>query len=355
VTDHGVLTGLEDDDHLQYVHRGSPVVPPHAHADEHLIRPKIEGQHNDDPVARREAIDFQDGQSVVFRVEDDILPAGAIAHYKMDEATGTRDERIAGRDLGESGGAVGSGVGPAGAAALFTGGGAYLDVAAFPALSRAFSVSVWMKPQTTGRQALGLHDASATVWNTNFAFAWNAAGTQLTAYVADGTPVTGWTFATAVTSGLDRWYHCVLTYDQGGDKLAHLWVDGVEYVAAGALPGSPYALNLRLRVGILWSVVSPYIGLANQLSIYERVLTSAEIARLRSLAVGGRMLVSASVPAGAVIPAAHFHAPGDIPSLNAVPRGARVAPEAHAHVSADVADLRPDDSEWVIAQRMFGG
>jgi len=36
-------------------------------------------------------------------------------------------------------------------------------------------------------------------------------------------------------------------------------------------------------------------------------------------------------------------------------RGERVSPQPHPHLMADVADLRPDDAQFVLASRMFGG
>lgn len=36
-------------------------------------------------------------------------------------------------------------------------------------------------------------------------------------------------------------------------------------------------------------------------------------------------------------------------------RGERVRPEAHAHVMGDVADLFPNDAQFILASRIFGG
>lgn len=48
----------------------------------------------------------------------------------------------------------------------------------------------------------------------------------------------------------------------------------------------------------------------------------------------------------------HTHGAGDILGLD---RGERSAVKPHAHVMGDVADLRPDDWQFVLAQRIFGG
>ena len=52
----------------------------------------------------------------------------------------------------------------------------------------------------------------------------------------------------------------------------------------------------------------------------------------------------------------HVHAPEEL-GLDSrfYRRGERVPPNAHGHVMADVADLRPDDVQFVIAAQMFGG
>jgi hypothetical protein len=48
----------------------------------------------------------------------------------------------------------------------------------------------------------------------------------------------------------------------------------------------------------------------------------------------------------------HSHTAGDILGLDG---GESRAVKPHAHVMGDVADLRPDDWQFVLAQRIFGG
>lgn len=52
----------------------------------------------------------------------------------------------------------------------------------------------------------------------------------------------------------------------------------------------------------------------------------------------------------------HVHAPEEL-GLDSrfYRRGERVQPHPHNHITADVSDLRPDDVQFVLAARMFGG
>lgn len=53
-------------------------------------------------------------------------------------------------------------------------------------------------------------------------------------------------------------------------------------------------------------------------------------------------------------PAPHPHRPEDVVGLDALLARPRTI-TAHAHVMADVADLRPDDAQFVLAGRIYGG
>lgn len=55
-------------------------------------------------------------------------------------------------------------------------------------------------------------------------------------------------------------------------------------------------------------------------------------------------------------PLPHVHSPEEL-GLDSrfYRRGERVQPNAHAHTTRDIVDLRPDDAQFVIAARVFGG
>lgn len=51
-------------------------------------------------------------------------------------------------------------------------------------------------------------------------------------------------------------------------------------------------------------------------------------------------------------PAPHVHNPEDVAGLDQKAQNQRTP---HAHMMADVADLRPEDAQFILASKMFGG
>jgi len=339
VTDHGALTGLEDDDHPQYLQYGYPVMPQaHVHSDEELVRPKLDIQLEDSLVARRETLDFKNSPTVAWTVEDDVLPADLLALWRMEEATGKRLSPT-GLHLTEFGGAIGNAAGKVGNAVSLDGAHClYIDSLPLPQPPVDFTVCAWVWLASKPAHQMGIiskwepagdNRQYALIWdNATDRFVWAVSSDGTVAAVGD---VDGSAFA---APALSNW-HFVVAYHDSVANLLGLSVDGgtvqTSAWATGVFPTGVGAVNVGAHMTL---VGGGWHGRLDEMRFFSRVLTQAEIWSYFTLsppAHNNRVLVRANVPNGSTVPS------------------------AHRHLKVDVADLRPDDAEYILAARIFGG
>lgn len=208
------------------------------------------------------------------------LLEGMKAFWPLNEESGNRIDITAGEIPLVPTGTVGFEAGVIGNAAKFTGGSNYLQAPADFTLAGAFSVSLWFKPEsvtgsspqiiqnwtagTQGQMVLGFGDEG-----TETGVIWGYVRTANSNYRVSAPDLEA-----------NRWYHVALVFDQTNNKLL-LYVDGVladQAATAGTLATS----NIPLRVGIGEQTSAPntVAFLADQLGIWDRVLTLADIQML---------------------------------------------------------------------------
>lgn len=105
---------------------------------------------------------------------------------------------------------------------------------------------------------------------------------------------------TSLTEGV--WHHIVCTYDDAGDRMARVYVDGALNVTGTAVVGSLVSQASQiLLVGKHTSQANYFKGQLDELNIWNRVLNSSEIASLYNGGTGGTGLIVQPGPTHAVL------------------------------------------------------
>ena len=213
-------------------------------------------------------------------------PPGPIAHWKLDETSGsTAADSVGGNDGTLNGVPVWT-PGTIDGGLDFDGSNDYVATNSSFAPPPAGTVSFWMQvsgsPAAHGR-ILGLHDT----WEIR----------HVTTGTADGIPyglvfdlgVTGVNteFATSVTIDVpDRWYHIAASYDTATDAYA-VYIDGVPHTSGTySSPLSVPAAN-NLSLGTRTGSSNYYDGMLDDVRIYDQVLTPEQVAELAAQGGGG--------------------------------------------------------------------
>jgi hypothetical protein len=93
--------------------------------------------------------------------------------------------------------------------------------------------------------------------------------------------------ATTTTLTEGQWHHIVCTYDDGGDRMARIYVDGALNATGNATVGSMVSqASQALLIGKHSSQPNYFKGQLDELNIWNRVLNPAEIATLFNLGSG---------------------------------------------------------------------
>lgn len=377
VSDHGLLTGLEDDDHPQYVQRLEPPRP-HAHqtgpASDFVNTPSSAGvstllaaadhKHLRDVRVEKDGTDVDIVHALDIRspaIDVEIHPnltgsllTGLVGYWPLNERSGSRFEVLAsGPPLVQTGtvpyatGRFGGGVSSTEAAATA------LTATFSPAvaLSAGLTIAVWFKwpafPSVNPDSLLALDNGAGPIspyvlanrfYDSNYlevGFRW-AAG-------AGG--VVGLPLPRLGPFDINTWHLLVVTYDattgdftgmvdQGCLSMAAVWnaVPLPAWKLRATVPGASLAAanaSTFTRLDLLRRFSGAYVDFEGSIDapmIWTKALTALETEQLW---ISRRAELSVN------------------------PYALHVNP--HSHVMKDVADLRPDDSEFVIAQRMFGG
>ncbi len=142
---------------------------------------------------------------------------------------------------------------------------------AAPAINPASGVSIelWVKRSGRGKQTLVVSRRGSATRFAGYLVGIDAANRVQATFADDDRSVT-LRSAAALDS---NWHHIVASY---GDGAARLWVDSVRHdrqrIALELAPGS------QLRVGTLPSGRSRFAGMLDEVAIYRRALTRAQIA-----------------------------------------------------------------------------
>lgn len=210
-----------------------------------------------------------------------LLQAGTAAsslvgEWRFDEASGTSAADSSGRSLNgtlQNGPVWTSGRYRSGL--QFDGVNDYVQVGAQPALvmTNAMTISAWIYPTGTGAAGLGIIV--------------NKEGEYEIARFYDGTirwafanSAPGWNFIdTGFVAPLNQWTHITLTYNNGEVKtyangnLVHT------YLGSGAIGDVGTSLN-DFRIGGRQSAEQNFMGLIDEVSIYNQALTATDVTKL---------------------------------------------------------------------------
>jgi hypothetical protein len=204
-----------------------------------------------------------------------------IAHWSMDELIGPRLDSIASYALLETGGvAVGYSAGKIDGAALIDGGdGTFLetDTSTYPSLalpSGDFTYSVWVKSSDMSflRQVLSIGVQDLSIFTDNDIGDYSGGPNSLIVLIKEAAISAGGDYVIAV----DEWYHIVVQRVGTDGKL---WVNGALIITNDVSTGTESSPE-NFTVGRSYDVAEIWTGLIDQLAVWDRAITSDEIAAL---------------------------------------------------------------------------
>ena len=222
--------------------------------------------------------------------------AGLVAAYNFDEGTGTIAQDASGNGhTGTLSGATWSAAGRNGGAASFDGVNDLITVAdsALLDLTTGMTVEAWVRPSVAGNwRTVVMKERSGGLLYTLYSS--NTAG-RPSAWIRR-TVDTETTGPTALA--VDNWAHLAMTYD--GTNL-RLYVNGTQ-ASVRAAAGSIATSTLPLRIGgnAIWGEY--FGGLIDDVRIYSRALSAAEIQTDMATPVGGTPAPTYSI-SGSINPA----------------------------------------------------
>ncbi len=156
---------------------------------------------------------------------------------------------------------------------------------AFPVSSSKVTTSAWIKADSWGDESSGciLCFSSGSLDHLQLRLLNDSGQQGLRSYIrannGDGTANTH----NAIT--LDQWHHVAVTYDVSTDATPHIFVDGQEvgsYASSNPTGNSINFNGLNLRIGADGNINRFFDGIIDDVRLYSRVLTAAEIKGIAS-------------------------------------------------------------------------
>ena len=209
----------------------------------------------------------------------DPTPANLLSWWPAEGNT----HDLFGTNNGSAHGALNYASGEVGQAFLLDGSTSYISVPASPSLNigtgSGLTIEGWIKPASANSQGPLLEWDSASTDGLQF---WVQHGFQLYANIKD---ISGVSHTVASTTGVlnsNLLQHVALTYDKA-NGLAAIYVNSNMVVSnkiGSVTPQSSYPLNLGRRLGQAIGLGTTYSGLMDEFCIYNRALSSNEIAAI---------------------------------------------------------------------------
>jgi len=249
----------------------------HIHHTQTTVSFDTEGTY----VIKLEATDGQFTQSdtatvTVYPSEE--VVEGLVAHWKLDDTTGTDSSGYSNNASVE--GATLESSGKIGAALQFSPlYEEYLKVTGGPSLNltKDLTVSAWIKPSSVSTDQAIVANASG-LSNIQYLMSVNSSGQLKAQSIASGTSFV----VEGGTIQADTWHHVAVTID----SLLHarVYIDGIEVAngQAGAEPASgSSAVNIGRRGNVLEDQL--FDGIIDDVRIYGRALSASEISAIKAL------------------------------------------------------------------------
>jgi hypothetical protein len=196
-----------------------------------------------------------------------------ISYWKLDEASGTRNDSKGTNHLADHG--VTSSAGVIANAAVFTNTvGVYLDIPSNATLQVTgdFTFSIWIKPTIPADTVLISKNNGTT--NEYLLLSSDASGTGITFYAGSAAPAQVGSIPT-----LGAWLHIVAWFDSSDGKGRIRINDATTYVGASAGTLSTTAANFTVGAGT-GGGGSIFGGLIDEVGFWKRKLTAGEITQL---------------------------------------------------------------------------
>jgi len=195
------------------------------------------------------------------------LLTGLVDYYTMDEASGTRADSHGSNDLTANGtGGVGSATGKLGLAADFESTeNDYLINTANTTADTDVTICGWFKPESTG----AVSEFFSLGAGGNF-----IARANTTVYQAIYNAFTTFNYTGGADFAAGTWYHVCAWYDAGNNRVGA----SKNAVINDAVATAPNGAGTDIVIGARDTTpTSPTDGLLDEVAIYSRILTQAEI------------------------------------------------------------------------------
>ncbi len=144
------------------------------------------------------------------------------------------------------------------------------------------SVSLWFRADSISSDntmhLIGRRDQSDHIWSLQL---WGAHSGHLSGFVGGENSYA--LTETSFTPEPGRWYHVAMTYDDLGDRKVRLYVDGVDlgFIQQSAVSGGRLTSeSIPITIGDRTGGGRPFAGNIDDVRIYRRILTPAEISSL---------------------------------------------------------------------------
>jgi hypothetical protein len=241
---------------------------------------------------------------------------GLISYWPFDEGAGTVAADVPGNNDGALLAGQGGGIAPQwaagkwGQALQFDGVSSYVDCGNAASLKpNVVSVSAWVKQDAIDYygQVVGFATDTGSL-ESGYSFmsdSYLGGSDGYIAWISGGTPSDGSYMCKNTNYTLGQWTHVAMTYN-GSQTI--MYVNGIATTPSTTESGSiDYTYMTSFYIGVYWTPVPgagewwlPYTGLIDDVGVWNRALTAAEVS---SLAAGNPIMLlagGASPPPGAV-------------------------------------------------------